>query len=85
MSSLEFTYEDFENTRSKLIQIIRSQLDDRDKAFLLSFNRLEPDWSFYNFQEYPSVKWKIQNMTKLHHNNLEKYRHQLNALEGIIG
>ena len=85
MSSLEFTYEDFENTRSELIQIIRSQLDDRDKAFLLNFNRLEPDWSFYNFQEYPSVKWKFQNMTKLHHNNLEKYRQQLDALEGIIG
>lgn len=85
MSSLEFTYEDFENTRSELIQIIRSQLDDRDKAFLLNFNRLEPDWSFYDFQEYPSVKWKIQNMTKLHHDNLEKYRQQLDALEGIIG
>jgi predicted nucleotidyltransferase component of viral defense system len=85
MSSLEFTYEDFENTRSELIKIIRSQLDERDKAFLLNFNRLEPDWSFYDFQEYPSVKWKIQNMTKLHHNNLEKYRQQLDALEGIIG
>jgi len=85
MSSLEFTYEDFENTRSELIQIIRSQLDDRDKAFLLNFNRLEPDWSFYDFQEYPSVKWKIQNMAKLHHNNLEKYRQQLDALEKILG
>jgi predicted nucleotidyltransferase component of viral defense system len=85
MSSLEFTYEDFENTRSDLIQIIRSRLDDRDKTFLLDFNRLEPDWSYYDFQEYPSVKWKIQNLTKLRENNPEKYRQQLDALEGIIG
>ena len=85
MSSLEFTYVDFENTRSDLIQIIRSRLDDRDKAFLLDFNRLEPDWSYYDFQEYPSVKWKIQNLTKLRENNPEKYRQQLDALEGIIG
>ena len=85
MSSLEFTYEDFENTRSDIIQIIRSRLDDRDKAFLLDFNRLEPDWSYYDFQEYPSVKWKIQNLTKLRENNPEKYRQQLDALEGIIG
>ena len=85
MSSLEFTYEDFENTRSDLIQIIRSRLDDRDKAFLLDFNRLEPDWSYYDFQEYPSVKWKIQNLTKLRENNPAKYRQQLDALEGIIG
>jgi predicted nucleotidyltransferase component of viral defense system len=85
MSSLEFTYEDFENTRSDLIQIIRSRLDDRDKAFLLDFNCLEPDWSYYDFQEYPSVKWKIQNLTKLRKNNLEKYRQQLDALEEITG
>ncbi len=85
MSSLEFTYEDFENTRSDIIQIIRSRLDDRDKAFLLDFNRLEPDWSYYDFQEYPSVKWKIQNLTKLRENNPAKYRQQLDALEGIIG
>ncbi len=85
MSSLEFTYVDFENTRSDLIQIIRSRLDDRDKAFLLDFNRLEPDWSYYDFQEYPSVKWKIQNLTKLRENNPEKYRKQLDALEAITG
>jgi len=85
MSSLEFTYVDFENTRSDLIQIIRSRLDDRDKAFLLDFNRLEPDWSYYDFQEYPSVKWKIQNLTKLRENNPQKYRQQLDALEEITG
>ena len=85
MSSLEFTYVDFENTRSDLIQIIRSRLDDRDKAFLLDFNRLESDWSYYDFQEYPSVKWKIQNLTKLRENNPQKYRQQLDALEEITG
>jgi predicted nucleotidyltransferase component of viral defense system len=85
MSSLEFTYEDFENTRSDLIQIIRSRLDDRDKAFLSDFNRLDPDWSYYDFQEYPSVKWKIQNLTKLRENNPKKYRQQLDALEEITG
>lgn len=85
MSRLEFTYEDFENTRFELIQIIKKYLDDNDKAFLLNFNRLVPDWSHYDFQEYPSVKWKILNLTKLHHNNLEKYQQQLDALQAIIG
>jgi hypothetical protein len=85
MSRLDFSYEDFESTRIELIQIIGSQLDDKDKAFLLNFNRLEPDWSLCDFQEYPSVKWKIQNLTKLHQNNPQKYRQQLDALEAIIG
>ena len=85
MSRLEFTYEDFESTRFDLITIIKKQLNDSDKAFLLNFNRLEPDWSLYDFQEYPSVKWKIQNLTKLRNNNLEKYQQQLDSLEATIG
>jgi predicted nucleotidyltransferase component of viral defense system len=84
MSRIEFTYEDFESTRLELIQTINTRLNDSDKAFLLNFNRLEPDWSLYDFQEYPSVKWKIQNLTKFHQNNPEKYRQQLDALEAII-
>ena len=85
MSRMKFTYEDFENTRFELIQAIEKQLDDNDKSFLLSFNRLEPDWSIYDFQEYPSVKWKIQNLTKLHRSNLEKYQQQFEALQAITG
>jgi hypothetical protein len=85
LSRLEYTYEDFESTRSELIQIISTQLDENDKIFLWDLNRLKPDWSHYDFHEYPSVKWKILNLTKLHHSNLEKYRQQLDALEGIIG
>jgi hypothetical protein len=46
---------------------------------------LEPDWSHYNSQEYSSVKWKIQNLAKLHDNNMEKYQQQLEALQGIVG
>lgn len=85
MSRLEFTYEDFESTRIELIQTINSRLNNNDKAFLLNFNRLEPDWALYDFQEYPSVKWKIQNLTKLHNDNPDKYWQQLGALEAIIG
>ena len=84
MSRIEFTYEDFESTRSELIQTINTRLNDSDWAFLLSFNRLEPDWTIYDFQEYPSVKWKIQNLTKFHQNNPERYRQQLDALEVLI-
>ncbi|MCP4765210.1 MAG: nucleotidyl transferase AbiEii/AbiGii toxin family protein, partial [Gammaproteobacteria bacterium] len=85
MTLLEFDYVDFENTRSELIEIINNQLDDSDKAFLWSLNRLQPDWSLRHFQDYPSVKWKLQNLAKLRDDNLEKYQKQLDALEAIIG
>ena len=85
MASLEFDYENFESTRLELIEAINSQLDDNDKAFLLSLNRLDPDWSVHDFRDYPSVKWKLQNLAKLHDNNPAKYQRQFNALEAIIG
>jgi len=85
MSLLEFSYRDFEDTRQELIDTIHSQLDDNDKAFLWSLNRLKPDWSICDFQEYPSVQWKLQNLAKLHDNSPEKYQRQLDALAVSIG
>lgn len=73
MSNQSFTYEDFEKTRENLIEIIQKNLDDRDKEFLLSFKRLEPDWSIYNFEEFPSVQWKLQNLQILRKKNPEKH------------
>lgn len=85
MSRLSFNYADFENTRLELIRAIEKQLDDNDKTFLMSFSRLEPNWAIYDFQEFPSVKWKIRNLAKLQQSNQEKYHQQLGALEKILG
>lgn len=84
MTEREFTYVDYENTRRELIQVTKDQLADADKAFLLNFNRLTPDWSDYDFQEYPSVKWKIENLIRLRQNNPDKYRQQLDTLEAVF-
>ncbi len=80
MSAIDFSYDDFEATRNSLITIIAESLSDKDKAFLLSFNRLEPDWSDYDFQKFPSVKWKLINLEKLKIKNLDKYELQLEKL-----
>ncbi|WP_024771786.1 nucleotidyl transferase AbiEii/AbiGii toxin family protein [Aquimarina macrocephali] len=73
MSDESFTYEDFEATRESLIEAIQNSLNEKDKQFLLSFKSTEPDWSIYNFEKFPSVQWKLQNLQGLRKKNPEKH------------
>jgi len=81
MSDEPFTYKDFEATRNLLVQTIHENLTDVDKQFLLSFESGTPDWSLYNFENYPAVQWKLQNLQKLKETNAEKHSAQLKELK----
>jgi len=85
MSTIEFSYTDFEITRHKLIQIVKGSLNEDDKTFLLSLNRLAPDWSIYDYQRFPAVKWKLLNLEKFKRENLNTYEEQLDYLEAVLG
>jgi predicted nucleotidyltransferase component of viral defense system len=80
MSTIAFSYDEYEATRLQLIETIQSSLNESDKAFLLSLNGLEPDWSIYDFQAFPSVKWKLLNLEKFKTENPETYQQQLSEL-----
>ncbi|WP_455815206.1 nucleotidyl transferase AbiEii/AbiGii toxin family protein [Pseudomonas graminis] len=84
MSDLAFSYADYEQTRDVLIRTIRLCLTPTDKAFLLSFNRLEPDWSLHNFQDFPSVKWKLFNLGNFRKNNPAEWQAQIDKLEAVF-
>ena len=84
MSSEPFTYEDFENTRIELIETIHQNLTDKDKEFLLSFNKGTPDWNIYDFKRFPAVQWKLQNLIKLKSNHVEKFNTLNVSLEEIF-
>jgi len=84
MSDIPFSYADYEQTRLELIQVIRESLTSEDKAFLLSFNRLTPDWSLYDFRDFPSVKWKLLNLEKLRNGKPDKWQMQLDKLETLL-
>lgn len=84
MSDIPFSYEDYEQTRNDLVRTIRESLTPEDKAFLLSFNRLEPDWTQYDFQNFPSVRWKMQNLEKLRNSQPQKWQEQLDKLEALL-
>jgi predicted nucleotidyltransferase component of viral defense system len=84
MSEIEFSYDEYEVTRDQLIKTIKSSLNESDKAFLLSYNGLQPDWSIYDFQAFPSVKWKLLNLQKFKTENSEIYQQQLNDLAKVL-
>ena len=84
MSKIEFTYEDFEQTMLKLIETVKASLDANDKRFLLSLNELDPDWSIYDFEQYPSVKWKLLNLRKFKDNRPDDHQHHQALLNELL-
>ncbi len=84
MTDLIFTYEDFEETRTQLTETIHKNMTAEDKAFLVSFNRTEPDWKIYDFERYPSVRWKLHNLQKLKEAQPDKLEEQCALLERLL-
>jgi predicted nucleotidyltransferase component of viral defense system len=84
MSAEEFTYTDFEHTRDNLISGVNKRLTDEDRVFLLKFKNLTPDWSLYDFEDFPAVRWKMLNLQKLKDSNPKKHLQQYEALEKLF-
>jgi len=80
MSDELFTYDEFETTREQLVRAIHEGLTSQDKTFLLSVKNAKPDWSIYDFQRFPAVQWKLQNLKKLKDDNPDKHREQFDRL-----
>lgn len=80
MTVEDFTYADFEATRIKLVETVNRTLTNRDKEFLLSVKNAEPDWRIYDFERFPTVQWKLQNLRKLKSTNPEKHLEQYGLL-----
>lgn len=74
MTEEPFTYKEFEQTRQVLLKEIHSSLTLKDKQFLMSVEEGEPDWSLYNFENFPAVQWKVLNIQRLKNENLKKHQ-----------
>jgi len=81
MSDEPFTYEDFERTREQLVKTVNQSLTKTDKEYLLSVKNCEPDWSIYDFERFPAVQWKLQNLRKLKESNPKKHQELYDALK----
>ncbi len=82
-----FTYEDYETTRINLIDMFQKSLTEKDKQFLLSFEKGNPDWDLYEYpkvNKFPAVKWKLLNIKKLKKANPEKYKSEIEKLSIVL-
>ncbi len=84
MTTMPFSYSDYEETREKLIGFINAGLTLRDKEFLVAFEAGRDLSQFAEYQEYllfPSVQWKLQNVNKLKELNPDKHKEGVSKLE----
>lgn len=84
MTEKPFLYEDFERTREKLVQVLREALTEIDRTFIINFENVSPDWSNYDFEKFPAVQWKLQNLHALKKNNPEKHSSNVKELERLL-
>ncbi len=66
---------------------IRSRLEGRIAAFLLSLHDAEPDFGLIGLPEaakLPAVRWKLLNLEKLRQANPRKHDAQRTALENLF-
>lgn len=88
MSEIPFSYDDFTETRKKLILDINDVLTPEDKKFLIDFERAEPDWlnsPYTDFESYPSIRWKLLNLSKLKKSNPSKMEENVERLKSTFG
>jgi len=95
MAEEPFSYEEFEETRRLLIEKVDSDLTEAEMKFLISFKEGEPAWAEYgfsDFEKFPAIQWKLQNIRKLktskpakHQEQLERLKERLTKDDGIAG
>ena len=86
MTDIPFTYEEFETTRSQLVEDVKALMTEADREFLVSFESGQPQWDGYEFEyfkNYPSVQWKFLNLQKLAKRNPQKLVEEANKLINI--
>ena len=87
MTDIPFTYEEFEETRVKLINDVKSLMTEADKKFLITFESGQPEWDGYEFEyfkDYPSVQWKLLNLKKLAKQNPQKLQEEVERLKSFF-
>jgi predicted nucleotidyltransferase component of viral defense system len=85
MSEEVFTYEDYEFIREKMVKTVQESITEEDKSFILAFKDVAPDWSIYNFEAYPSIKWKLLNLEKIKISNPKKHNELYDSLKSKLG
>lgn len=85
MTKESFSYSDFEQTRDRLITAIHGSLSVEDKEFIVAFKNATPNWKHLNFQKFPAIQWKLENIQNLKLSNPQKHSELVIRLQKKLG
>lgn len=88
MTSEPVTLQELQEARCKLIQDVRSRMDNNTRQFLLGLHQTEPDFNLIGLPaaaQLPAVRWKLINLAKLKEQNPEKYLSQEGEIQRLFG
>jgi len=85
LTSLPVEYEDLIAAREKFIEILKSELTDQERKFLLSLKEGEPKWFLLGMEgidKLPAIQWKLTNIQRM---NKKKHTESLAKLKTKLG
>lgn len=87
MTDLPFDYKTYESARDELKEMVLSNLNTIDRAFLLSFENGTPEWGTCcagDLSVFPAIQWKLQNIRSLKTSNPEKFMNGINRFKAFL-
>jgi len=68
MAERDVSVEELKNARENLVEMLYARMGAREKQFLLSVKRRQPDWSLIPVEgaaEWPALRWKLHNLGRM--------------------
>lgn len=84
MTTEDFNYDNYEDTRGALVKGIHKSLTLEDKEFLLRIEEGYPNWAIYDFKKFPAVQWKLDNIENLKVRDPKKHKQLYEELESNL-
>jgi len=84
MTSVNVTYETLVKTRKTMIEIIKRDLSNDQRKFLISLKEGKPDWNLVaaaHVEHLPAIQWKLENIGKM---DKDKHKKMVQALKKVL-
>jgi hypothetical protein len=85
MTLVKVSPEELEEARAKLVKAVREGMTDKERRFILSVKKGDPDWELIELEgvdRLPAVQWKLFNIAKM---GKAKHKQALQRLEACLG
>ncbi len=87
MTTIEFTYEEYENTRIILLDTLKKHLTKEQKEFIISIEDGNPTWDLFpnqHIKDFPAIRWKLYNIQKFKDEQPVKQAKDVELLKKVL-